>query len=166
MGLLERLNRPTKVEPAPILVPAAWQPGGKHVGAIMLQPLGSAGFGLRDPETGAGLPPERLEQLGAVVTSLTGISSLREDSRRDASAPGCELVLEPIGSQVVVRDASGQIEVGGIDSELTRSVIAARELGTSFRAVSLFETESVGGRRTGLEILIVPHHVEIIIATE
>jgi hypothetical protein len=165
LGLAERLGQRT-TQAVPILVPVAWQPAGRITGAIMLQPLGPNGFGLRDPRTGAGIPQERLEELGAVVTPLMAISSLRDDAKREASPPGHELLLVPVVGGVTVRDASGQVQVGELDRDLARAVIAAQGLGTRLRAISLWETCSVGGRRTGLDILIAPEHVEIILATE
>jgi hypothetical protein len=174
VGLRERLERargeiapPKDVAPdeAPVVMPTAWRRDHPATGALMLRSLGNSGFGLRDPETSEALRRDdpALLQLGVLVVPLHEIAERRDDQRLLASEPGTALRLVREGGRIVVYDREGQLDIGELDEDTSQSVSAAIDDGTELRALSLWETTALNQMRTGLDILIAPTRVEVII---
>lgn len=174
MGLRERLGQTETAEPAveddtPVVIPSAWVRGPDPAApaALALQPLGEAGFGLRHPEDGSAVANDGdyMEELGGVVTSLEDIGPRRDDARVLASAPGQVLSLVPEGTRrVAIYDRTGRHDIGYLDGDTSAAVAAALDAGIALRAVSLWETRAMDGQRTELRVLIVPPHVDLIVA--
>lgn len=176
MGLRERLgltngaaaDAADVVDDVPVVVPSAWvrDPDPTAPSALALAALGEAGYGLRHPGTGEAIATddEYLRHLGGVVAALEEIGPRRDDARVLASAPGQVLSLVVEGRRrVAVHDRTGRHDIGYLDDDTSASVAAAMDAGVELRAVSLWETNALDGRRTGLRVLIVPAHVELIV---
>lgn len=171
MGLRERLGLDaTTLEErwyVPEAPPRAWfdRTSPEESNRIGLQPLGDHGFGLRDPDTGEALRVDDpiLEERGAVVADLEGIAERRDDERVRASRPGSVLRLSASGRRVTVYDESGRLDVGCLEDSLGATVSEALRRHVDLRALSLWETNTVDGKRTELKILIVPAHVNIVL---
>lgn len=171
MGLRERLGmNATTVEErwyVPEAPPDAWfgrtAPEGSN--RIGLQPLGDHGFGLRDPDTGEALLVDDpiLEERGVVVANLEGIAERRDDERVRASRPGSVLRFAASGRRVTIYDESGRLDIGCLEDSLGATVSEALRRRVDLRALSLWETNTVDGKRTELKILIVPAHVSIVL---
>jgi hypothetical protein len=151
----------------PVPPPRAWlEPPTRTMGnRLALQPLGEAGYGLRDPDTGESLLVDDpvLEARGAVVTSLEGIAERRDPERIEASRPGSVLQLSPEGRHVTVYDGSGTLDIGYLNEDLSVAVREALRKGADLFALSLWEIDKADGQRTELKVLLVPTHLELVL---